>query len=88
MFTAIGVVCTGQVYQAVISPDFHPFRIDIDYLPAKDTPIRPLLGQLSFIKDKSHWGAAFRFGSLKIPPQDFIVIAEVMGRDFARDFGA
>jgi hypothetical protein len=36
---------------------------------------------LSFIKDKSHWGAAFRFGYLRVPAEDFARIAKAMGAE-------
>ena len=39
----------------------------------------PLIDQLSFIKSKTHWGAAFRSGQLKVPARDFALIAEAMG---------
>ncbi len=35
-----------------------------------------------------HWGAAFRFGYLRVPEADFAKIAAAMGRDFAADFDA
>jgi hypothetical protein len=87
MFTAIGIVKSGEVYQADMGDDFRPFRIDIRFLNANEVPIKPLLEKLSFIKDKTHWGAAFRFGNLKVPAQDFKIIAEAMGCDFEPDFG-
>ena len=88
MFTAIGVVKNGEVYQADMGDDFHPFRVDVHFLNVNETAIKPMLDKLSFIKDKTHWGAAFRFGHLKVPAQDFKIIAEAMGCDFERDFGA
>ena len=87
MFTAIGIVKSGEVYQADMGDDFHPFRVDVHFLSAKEAAIKPLLDKLSFIKDKTRWGAAFRFGHLKVPAQDFRLIAEAMGCDFERDFG-
>jgi predicted RNA-binding protein len=77
-FTAIGEVVGSKVYQFEMFPGFIPYRRDIRFLPAEDVPIRPLLGQLSFIKDKTRWGAAFRFGYLKIPKADFELIASQM----------
>ena len=88
MFTAIGVVKTGEIYQVDMGGGFTPFRVDVRFLKAKDAEVKPLLSNLSFVRDKSHWGVAFRFGHLKILAQDFKVIAEAMGRDFERDFGA
>jgi hypothetical protein len=77
-FTAIGIVQPTSPYQVEMSPDFKPFRRDINYLYTVDTPIRPLIPQLNFIQDKSHWGYTFRFGLLQIPSSDFITIAKAM----------
>ncbi len=78
-FTAIGRIRTGAVYQATLSEDFRPFRIDVVYLPAQPAPIKPLIAQLTFIRSKTHWGAAFRFGMLRVPEVDFALIAAAMG---------
>ena len=84
-FTAIGRIRNGTVYQAAMG-DFHPFRLDVDFFPAQVAPVRPLIDQLSFIRSKTHWGAAFRFGVLRVPEADFALIAAAMGRSFADDF--
>ena len=78
-FTAIGVVSTGKVYQVEMTEDFRPYRIDVRFLKAKEAPIKPLVDALSFIKSKTHWGAAFRFGQIKIPAEDLKLIAKAMG---------
>ncbi|MDB5946470.1 MAG: hypothetical protein JWQ33_1496 [Ramlibacter sp.] len=78
-FTAIGVVATGEVYQVEMSGDFKPYRVDVGFLKAEEAPIKPLIEHLSFIKSKTHWGAAFRFGYVKVPPEDFALIAAAMG---------
>ncbi len=88
MFTAIGIVKTGEVYQADMGGGFLPYRLDMKFLKAKHAPIKPLIDQLSFIKDKTHWGGAFRFGQIKVPAKDFAIIAEAMGRDFEKDFAS
>jgi hypothetical protein len=85
-FTAIGRIRTGTIYQADMGTDFKPFRLDVEFLPAGSAPIRPLIESLSFIHSKEHWGAAFRFGLVRVPPEDFARIAAAMGRDFASDF--
>ena len=77
-FTAIGRVRTGTVYQQPLSAEFRPFRIDVDYLASQPAPIKPLIAQLSFIRSKTHWGAAFRFGYIKVPAGDFALIADAM----------
>jgi hypothetical protein len=89
-FTAIGRIRDGIVYQAAqtngTDQGFNPFRLGVDYLPAHDAPIKPLIDDLSFIRSKPHWGAAFRFGFLRVPEADFARIAAAMGRDFGADF--
>ena len=82
-FTAIGVIASGEIYQVEISKDFKPYRVDVAFLKAEETPIKPLVEHLSFIKSKRHWGAAFRFGYVKIPQEDFALIAKAMGVEFA-----
>lgn len=78
-FTAIGEVIGTGVYQFEIFPGFIPFRRDIAFIAkAKPTDIRPLLQNLDFIKDKSKWGYAFRYGHLEISESDFRLIAEQM----------
>ena len=77
-FTAIGTVVSGDIDQVDIAPDFRPYRMDVQFLPCKEAPIKPLVQDLSFIRNKAHWGAAFRFGQLKIPERDFGLIAEAM----------
>ena len=78
-FTAIGSIVSAEIYQVEMSPDFKPYRVDVDFRPCREAPIKPLIDKLSFIKNKTSWGAAFRFGQLKIPAQDFALIAEAMG---------
>ncbi len=85
-FTAIGRVADAPIVQADQGDGFRPFRRAVDYLPAQDAPIRPLVDALTFIRSKAHWGAAFRFGFLRVPEDDFARIAAAMGRDFAADF--
>src|SRR5262249_6870414 len=78
-FTAIGIVSTGDIYQVEMSPGFKPYRVDVQFMKCKEAPIKPLIGRLSFIKSKTHWGAAFRFGQLKVGAADFLLIAKAMG---------
>ncbi len=84
-FTALGFIRTGDVYAHDMTPDgvpgFVPWRIDVDYQAVQSAPIKPLIAQLDFITDKTHWGAVFRFGQIKISEADFRRIAEAMGCD-------
>ena len=85
-FTAIGRIRNGTVYQVEVDDSFRPFRLDVDYFPAQPAPVRPLIAELSFIRSKEHWGAAFRFGVVRVPEADFARIAAAMGRPFESDF--
>ena len=80
-FTAIGKVADENIYQADMGGGFVPFRRNVTFLPAPDISILPLINELAFIKDKTHWGAPFRFGTLQIPEQDFRLIASKMMGD-------
>jgi hypothetical protein len=77
-FTAIGRVLTGEVYQVRMAPDFEPYRVDVRFENCREAPIRPLVEALSFIRNKKGWGAAFRFGHLRIPEADFGLIRDAM----------
>jgi hypothetical protein len=77
-FTAIGTIKSGEVYQVEMSPELKPYRVDVDFSACKDAPIKPLVETLTFIKSKTHWGAAFRFGYIKVPEADFARIADAM----------
>lgn len=78
-FTAIGRVVGEQVYAFEMFPGFVPFRRDIRFdAGAQAVLIRPLIEQLDFIKDKRHWGQAFRYGHIEITRQDFELIATRM----------
>jgi len=78
-FTAIGSIASAEIYQVEMSPGFKPYRVDVRFSMCSEAPIKPLIDRLSFIRDKTHWGTAFRFGQLKIPTKDFAIIAEAMG---------
>jgi hypothetical protein len=77
-FTAIGVVASGEVYQVDMTPTFKPYRIDVQFSQCVEAPIKPLVERLSFIRNKTHWGAAFRFGYIKVSEEDFALIADAM----------
>jgi hypothetical protein len=82
-FTAIGTIKSGDVYQVEMSPEFKPYRVDVKFVSCNDAPIKPLIERLSFIKNKTHWGAAFRFGYIKVSEQDFAHIANAMNATLA-----
>jgi EVE domain len=57
---------------------FQPWRRNIDFKLCQETPIRPLLDKLRFIKDKQHWGYPFRVGLFEIEKEDFDTILQAM----------
>ena len=78
-FTAIGRLASDRIYQVDMGNGFTPYRVDVEYHSCLEASILPLIEHLSFIKDKQHWGYAFRFGHLEIPEVDFRLIASKMG---------
>ena len=77
-FTAIGQITGEDVYSENVSENFAPHRRHVNYFPARELLIKPLINQLTFIKDKEHWGNIFRFGIIRIPFEDFKLIAAKM----------
>ena len=77
-FTAIGQVTDDELYQGEMTPDFHPWRRNITFYDCVPVPIEPFIPELSFIKDKTHWGYMFRFGLFQIPESDFELIRSAM----------
>jgi len=78
-FTAIGRVADDELYQVEVIPGFIPWRRNVEFRKCDEASIRPLINELSFIKDKSKWGYMFRFGLFEIPEQDCKLIAQAMG---------
>jgi EVE domain len=76
-FTAIGVVKDGSPYQA--TGGFNPFRRDVNWHTAEETPIKPLIERLQFTTAKSNWGFQLRFGLFEISEHDMAMIAAAMG---------
>ncbi len=83
-FTAIGCVQDKEPYQFKMADDFIPWRRDVKFVASSDALIEPLLNQLSFIKNKTHWGMVFRYGLFEIPESDFLLIAKAMGANCGR----
>jgi hypothetical protein len=77
-FTALGQIADDAPYQVEMTPDFHPWRRDVGFLPCNETPIRPLIDDLGFIEDKKRWGYKFRFGVFSIDDHDLDLIRSAM----------
>jgi hypothetical protein len=80
-FVSIGVVQPGEPYQADMGGGFVPWRRDVAYVAANETPIVPLLGELEFVEDRQRWGYKFRFGLFEISDADMRSIAGAMAAD-------
>lgn len=78
-FTAVGVVREGDPYPFDMGGCFIPFRRNVDWFVARQTPIRPLLDQLELTRGKTGWGGVFRFGMVRISDSDRDIILEAMG---------
>jgi hypothetical protein len=77
-FTAIGVVAPGLPYQAEMRGGVCVFRRDVRWSEAIETPVRPLLGSLSFARDNRSRGYQLRFGLFQIEDEDMRIIASAM----------
>ena len=77
-FTALGEVIGTEPYQVEMTSDFHPWRLKMDFKKENEIPVRPILNDLEFIKDKEKWGLPFRRGLFEINQADFEVIAKAM----------
>ena len=80
-FTALGRVIDDAPFQVEMTPDFHPWRRRMAFLPVEETPIRPLLDDLDFIPDPAKWGMPFRRGLFRVGEADFRRIAAAMRVD-------
>ncbi len=77
-FTAVGKVSDNRVYKVHAGEGFSPYRRKINFLKCRETPIHPFIPNLSFIKNKRHWGYSFRFGHIEISEHDFKLIVKQM----------
>ena len=77
-FTAIGRVRDREPYLYPQTPSFSPTRRDVTYFKAQAAPIKPLLGELSFIHPGTNWGLPFRRGLIEVSERDMRVVANAM----------
>jgi len=77
-FTAIGQVSDDEPYQVEMTPDFQPWRRNVEFVSCTEVPIRAVLNDLDFIDDKTPWGYRFRFGVFTIDEHDFTLIRSAM----------
>jgi EVE domain len=79
-FVSFGIVEPDDPY-AFDMGGFVPYRRNVRYLEAVETPIAPLLDAFEFIQDRSRWGYKFRFGLFSISDHDMALIAKSMQVD-------
>jgi hypothetical protein len=77
-FTAIGTVKKGEPYLFDMGGGFKPYRRDVAWARAEETPIGPLVQKLEFTAGKPNWGHQLRFGLFSISAADFRLIAQAM----------
>jgi hypothetical protein len=77
-FVSIGIVQPVEPYSFDMGGGFVPYRRDVKYVKATETPIAPLLDDFEFVQDRQRWGYKFRFGLFKISEQDMRLIACAM----------
>ncbi|RKH11995.1 EVE domain-containing protein [Corallococcus sp. CA053C] len=78
-FTALGVVKPGAPYLFDMGGGFRPFRRDVEWLPAREAPIQPLLETLDFSAGIRNWGYRLRAGLVQLSESDLRCIAAAMG---------
>jgi hypothetical protein len=77
-FTALGRVADEDLYQVEMTPGFVAWRRNVEFVECAEVPIRPLIDELTFIRDKQRWGYVFRRGLFEIPCEDLELIKRVM----------
>lgn len=80
-FVSLGLVRTGESYAFDMGGGFVPFRKDVEYVPAREASIAPLLDHFEFVQDRARWGYAFRFGLFAVSDHDMRLIADAMRAD-------
>ncbi len=84
-FVTIGQVISDAPYLAEQAPGFRPYRVDVEYVPAQEVPIRPLLGELELTRGLGpKWGMAVRGSKARLTATDMRMIAGAMGVDVGR----
>jgi hypothetical protein len=78
-FTAMGRISDEKPYQVEVTSTFHPFRRNVDFFDIQEAAVKPMIDELSFIKDPKHWGFPFMRGLFEVPKEDFEKIALACG---------
>ncbi len=78
-FTAHATVTGEAPYEIEFMAGARGFVRDAKFDEVREVPVKPMLEELSFIKNPKHWGMAFRMGKFSIPEGDYRLIANAMG---------
>ena len=76
-FVALARV-TGEPFETVLMDEKTAWVRKAEFTETHEVPIRPMIPDLSFISNPTHWGMAFRRSHFAIPEQDFNRIAGAM----------
>jgi EVE domain len=80
-FVSIGLVQAGEPYAFDMGAGFVPYRRDVQYVPAQEASILPLLDAFEFVENRQRWGYKFRFGLFEVNHHDMQLIARAMHAD-------
>ncbi len=81
-FTAIGRFTERQPYETEMMAGRVGWCRDCAFEEkAREADVYPLLDELSFIRDRTHWGLFFHRSLFSVPRDDFARIAAAMGLD-------
>ena len=80
-FVSIGIVQPGEAYEFDMGGGLVPWRRDVRYADALETPIAPMIERLAFIENPKKWGYKFRFGLFDVGDADMALIARSMKAD-------
>jgi len=74
----LATITGDKPYQAIVSDEFRPWRLAAEFHPCMRVDAKPLVEQLSFVTDATHWDLPFRRGLFTIPREDFSTISAHM----------
>jgi hypothetical protein len=84
-FTAIGKFTDREPYEVELGNGRVAWRRDIKFEKrTRQADVYPLLDELSFIRDREHWGLFFHRSLFVVSRDDFALIATAMGLDPGR----
>ena len=69
---------TRTCIKVEMASGFVPWRRNVEFVECAEAPIRPLIDELTFIRDKQRWGYVFRRGLFEIPCEDLELIKRAM----------